>query len=79
MRESSSADDAKEKAKKPKAATDAVVIVADAVSQVQALRDQIGVLAKVFQERRDVFGVMPLMSRKVSSRRGLSLIARITR
>lgn len=59
MRESSSADDAKEKAKKPKAATDAVVIVADAVSQVQALRDQIGVLAKVFQERRDVFGVMP--------------------
>ncbi|MCA8325912.1 MULTISPECIES: ParB/RepB/Spo0J family partition protein [Burkholderia] len=59
MRESTRADDASEKGKKPKATTDAAVIVTDAVSQVQALREQLGALTKLFQERRDVFGAMP--------------------
>ncbi|WP_321944812.1 ParB/RepB/Spo0J family partition protein [Burkholderia cenocepacia] len=59
MRESTRADDAGEKGKKAKAATDAVVILTDAVSEVQALRERIDAVTKLFQERRDVFGAMP--------------------
>ncbi|MBO1859291.1 ParB/RepB/Spo0J family partition protein [Burkholderia cenocepacia] len=59
MRESTRASDAGEKGEKAKAATDAVVILADAVSEVQALREKIDAVTKLFQERRDVFGAMP--------------------
>ncbi|MCW3632884.1 ParB/RepB/Spo0J family partition protein [Burkholderia cenocepacia] len=59
MRESTRASDAGEKGEKAKAATDAVVILADAVLEVQALREKIDAVTKLFQERRDVFGAMP--------------------
>ncbi|HFT8010348.1 TPA: ParB/RepB/Spo0J family partition protein [Burkholderia cenocepacia] len=56
MREPSSADAAK--AKSPEVAADATVIVADAVSQAQALCEQVTALSTLFQERRDVFGAI---------------------
>jgi len=56
MREPSSADAAK--AKSPEVAADAIVIVADAVSQAQALCEQVTALSTLFQERRDVFGAI---------------------
>ncbi|WP_217445735.1 ParB/RepB/Spo0J family partition protein [Burkholderia metallica] len=58
MREPSSADAGKAKTQSPEVAADAVVIVADAVSQAQALCEQVTALSTLFQERRDVFGAI---------------------
>lgn len=58
MRESSRAGAKNETAKNPKVPADADVIVADAVSQAQALCEQVSALSKLFQVRRDVFGAI---------------------
>ncbi|AWY53053.1 chromosome partitioning protein ParB (plasmid) [Burkholderia gladioli pv. gladioli] len=60
MRESSQARGERAEAKKPNDTADAVALVTETVSQVHALREQIGMLSKLFQERRDVFSGMSL-------------------
>ncbi|KVL70337.1 ParB/RepB/Spo0J family partition protein [Burkholderia ubonensis] len=44
------------KAKQAEPASDMAAVVADATAQAQVLCDQVGVLSKLLQERRDVFG-----------------------
>ncbi|UKD18076.1 ParB/RepB/Spo0J family partition protein (plasmid) [Burkholderia aenigmatica] len=60
MRESSGATNARGNPEKPEVAADAVSVVADSVSQANALCEQVGALSKLMQERHDVFGAISI-------------------
>lgn len=60
MREPVRAAASNEKRQKAQVASDGAEVVTGAVAQAQALCEQVEALSKLLQDRRDVFGTMPL-------------------